>query len=135
MILVDTSAWIEYLRGTGSDVHRRLAELIGSPVIVTTTEPVDMELLAGARDNEQEKAMRRVLAASINLSFDPVIDFDGAAAVYRECRRSGVTPRNLIDCAIAYVAIRHDAAVLAQDIDFARIAGVVPLELDPATPR
>jgi hypothetical protein len=38
MILADTSAWVEYDRATGSDVHRRVAELIASegPLAVTS---------------------------------------------------------------------------------------------------
>ena len=48
MILVDTSAWVEYLRATGSPVHLRLRRLIADEDDLATTEVVIMELLAGA---------------------------------------------------------------------------------------
>ncbi|MFN8233487.1 MAG: PIN domain-containing protein, partial [Actinomycetota bacterium] len=52
MILADTSAWIEYLRGTGSRTHRALRRAIDSGDVVIT-EPVVMEVLAGARSAGQ----------------------------------------------------------------------------------
>ena len=44
-------------------------------------------------------------------------------------RVAGVTPRNLVDCLIANVALRNDAELLAADRDFEQIASVVPLRL------
>lgn len=62
--------------------------------------------------------------------FDPVIDFDGAATIYRSCRQVGVTPGGLVDCMIASVALRHGASLLVQDADLRRVAEVIGLELD-----
>lgn len=135
MILVDTSAWVEYDRATGSPVHLRLRELLTSEALIATTDPVNMELLAGARSNMHEGQLRRMLRYFLVLTFEAGVDFEAAARVYRLCRREGITPRSLIDCMIASVAMRHRAAVLAQDTDFARIAEVVALDLDPATRR
>ena len=133
MILVDTSAWVEFDRATGSPTDDRLTALIrdGGPIAVT--EPVVMELVAGARSDEREADLRRLTSRFSLLRVDPVADFDGAAAIYRACRRAGVTPRCMIDCLVANVAIRHDAQLLAADADMARIAGVMGLRLDPAS--
>jgi predicted nucleic acid-binding protein len=49
MILADTSAWVEDDRATGSAVDRRLTQLISADGPVAVTEPVIMEVLAGAR--------------------------------------------------------------------------------------
>ena len=54
MILADTSAWVEYDRATGSVVHRRVAELIAGDGLLSVTEPVIMEVLAGARSDQRE---------------------------------------------------------------------------------
>jgi predicted nucleic acid-binding protein len=54
--------------------------------------------------------------------------------IYRTCRRAGVTPRGLIDCMIAAVAMRNNAELLAYDGDFVKLATIVSLRLDPATP-
>jgi predicted nucleic acid-binding protein len=134
VILVDTSAWVEYDRATGSAVDRRLTELIQSDGPVAVTEPVVMEVLAGARTDAGERQLRRLLAAFPLLRFDPVADFEGAARVYRRCRSHGVTPRGLIDCMVAAVALRHEAAVLARDRDLEAVGTVVGLALDRAAP-
>jgi predicted nucleic acid-binding protein len=60
-------------------------------------------------------------------------DFHGAAHIYRRCRREGVTPRGLIDCMIASVALRTEAVLLAHDADLNRVAKVVDLEMDGAS--
>lgn len=134
MILADTSAWVEYDRGTGSRVHRRLRELIASEGPVAVTEPVVMEALAGARDDEQERDLRRLLLRFELLAFDTPTDFDAAVRIYRLCRRVGVTPRGLIDCMVAAVTMRTGASLLAADADFARMRSFVALDLDHATP-
>jgi predicted nucleic acid-binding protein len=134
VILVDTSAWAEFDRATGSAVDRRLTELIESDGPVAVTEPVVMEVLAGARTAGAEQQLRRLLAAFRLLRFDLVADFEGAARVYRRCRAQGVTPRGLIDCMIAAVALRHEAAVLARDRDLEAVAAVVGLAFDRTTP-
>lgn len=131
MILVDTSAWVEYDRATGSQVDVRLTDLIRASGPVAVTEPVIMEVAAGARDDNRERDLRRLLDRFELLRFDATIDFFGAMKIYRACRRGGITPRGLIDCMIAAVAVRNDAAVLARDGDYGQIATVVALRLDP----
>ncbi|MGH8992770.1 MAG: type II toxin-antitoxin system VapC family toxin [Acidimicrobiia bacterium] len=135
MILVDTSVWVEYDRATGSPVDHRLTELITDDGPVAVTEPVIMEVVAGARTGEREGDLRRLLLGFRLLAFDPAADFDGAARIYRKCRRAGVTPRGLVDCMIASVANRHDATLLAHDVDLARVAQVVGVGLDQASTR
>ncbi len=133
MILADTSAWVEYDRATGSLPHRRLKELIETAGPVAVTEPVIVEVLAGARDDRREADLRRLLRGFHQLSFDPVADFDGAARIYRRCRAAGITPRGLLDCMIATVAWREQASLLTFDADLCRIADVIGIELDPAS--
>lgn len=135
MILADTSAWIEYDRATGSGVDRRITELIAAEGPLAVTEPVMMEVLAGARTGERENALRRLLLRFELLRFDPVSDFDAAVRIDRQCRRAGVTPRGLLDCMIAAVAWRHGASVLSYDVDLDRVAGVIGLKLDDASLR
>ena len=130
MILADSSAWVEYDRATGSPVHRRLKELISRGDDLAVTEPVIMELVAGARDDEGEVRLRRLLRRVELLRFDPAIDFDGASRIYRRCRQVGITPRGIVDCMIASVALRHEASLLAQDADMERLAAVVGIRLD-----
>jgi predicted nucleic acid-binding protein len=133
VILADTSAWVEFDRATGSPVDRRLSELIAADGPIAVTEPVVMEVLAGARSDRRERDLRRLLQRFPLLGLEPAGDFDAAARLYRTCRRAGVTPRGLIDCLIAAVAWRTGAALLAQDADLVRVAQVVGLDLDDAS--
>ena len=133
MILADTSAWVEYDRATGSTVDQRLTEPIRVEGPLAVTEPVLMEVLAGARDDHRERALRRLLLRFDLLAFDTAADFDAAARIYRRCRRAGVTPRGMVDCLIASVARRHEAKILSQDADLSRVARVVGIELDQAS--
>ena len=135
MILADTSAWVEYDRATRSPVDRRLTRLIRHGDSVVVTEPVMMEVLAGARDDAREQDLRRLLLRFDWVPFDPVVDFDAAVRIYRVCRAAGVTPRGMVDCMIAAVASRSGATVLAHDVDLARVAQVFDLPLDRASLR
>ena len=133
MILADTSAWVEYDRATGSPVDERLSELIETDGPVAITEPVVMEVLAGARDDEREAQLRGLLLRFELLTFDAVVDFDGAMRIYRCCRAAGITPRGLLDCMIASVAWREEATLLSHDADMDRVAGVMGIAVDPAS--
>lgn len=133
MILVDTSAWVEYDRGTESSVHRRLRKLVVSDIpAVVVTEPVIAEVCIGARTDARERDLRRLLGRFRLLPFDAPHDFDAAVRIYRTCRQAGVTPRGLVDCMVAAVAMRHDVALLAHDRHLTRIAEVMDLRLDTA---
>jgi predicted nucleic acid-binding protein len=135
VILADTSAWVEYDRASNSAVDRRLADLIQRDGPVAVTQPVVMEVLAGARDDRREADLRRLLLRFELLGFDAVADFDGAVRIYRSCRAAGVTPRGMVDCLIASVAWRRGATLLAHDADMDRVARVIGIELDEASLR
>lgn len=119
MILVDTSAWVEFLRDTGSPVCQEVDRLLGAEI--ATCDVVLMEVLAGARDEHHLTQLRGLLGRTVSMNVLP-LDYDHAAALYRGCRRSGETVRKLVDCLIAAVAIREGAEVLHADADFAVLA-------------
>ena len=119
MILIDTSAWIEFLRDTGSPVCLLVDELLSEEIAVC--DAVRMEVLAGARDEFHLMDLRRLLARAVMLPTGPT-DYEDAAALYRRCRRQGETVRKLIDCLIASIAMSAGASVLHQDADFGVLA-------------
>lgn len=135
MILADSSAWVEYDRATCSRVDQRLTTLITSGNELAVTEPVVMEVVAGARSEAREADLRRLLARFALLRFEAVTDFEAAARIYRRCRRAGITPRGMVDCMIAAVAWRYNAALLTWDADMARLSGVIGFPLDDASRR
>ena len=99
MILVDTSAWTEYLRGTGSGAHFRLRELLAADAVLGTTDVVHMELLAGSRTETDDLQLRRMLAAMDHVPVDPV-DWETAARLHRTCERNGESVYSLTDCLV-----------------------------------
>ena len=119
MILVDTSAWIEFLRGTDSSVCDAVDRLLDDDL--ATCDAIWMELLAGARDETQLAQLRGLLARTTKLSTSPA-DYELASALYRTCRLRGETVRRLIDCLIAAVAVRADIEILHADRDFEVLA-------------
>jgi predicted nucleic acid-binding protein len=124
-LLVDTSVWVEYLRGTGSPAARELARVLREqPDDVALTEPIAMELLVGARPDTLPRL--ELLVAGLNvLSVDPSLDFVTAAAAFRAARSGGETVRSLVDCLIAAVAVRHGAELLHRDADFEALGRVL----------
>ena len=69
MVLIDASAWMEFLRDTGSTVCGRVDELLDAGIAVC--DAIRMEVLAGARDELHLQALRRLLARATVLPTDP----------------------------------------------------------------
>lgn len=126
MNLVDSSVWIDYLRGTpgrATDFVRTSFRDDDPPAI---TEPVAMELLAGASPGELSK-IERLTDGLANLPIVPELDYRDAAAIYRAVRTYGQTVRRLNDCLIAAVAIRHDGVLVHKDADFEVMASAISM--------
>lgn len=127
MTLIDTSAWVEFLRDTGSRACVRVDKLLAGDV--ATCHSIRMEVFAGARDEQHLLALRRLLARAVILPTRPA-DFEMAGALYRQCRRRGETVRKLMDCLIAAHALREHLPVLHADADFEVLARHAGLRLD-----
>jgi predicted nucleic acid-binding protein len=110
-----------------------MVQLIAQEGPLSVTEPVAMEVLAGARSEQRELDLRRLLLRFTLLHFDAASDFDSAARMHRRCRAVGFTPRGMVDCMIAAVAWRLGASLLAQDSDLQRLGQIVGIELDRAS--
>ena len=65
LILVDTSAWVEFLRDTGSATCDLVDELLAGEIAIC--DAVLMEVLAGARDESHLRSLRRLLARAVML--------------------------------------------------------------------
>ena len=126
MILIDTSAWIEFLRDTGSATCNRVEALLENEIAIC--DAVRMEVLAGARDERHLHHLRRLLARA-TIFPTGAMHYDDAAALYRLCRREGETVRKLIDCLIGAVAIRANAPILHNDADFDVLARHTDLKI------
>jgi predicted nucleic acid-binding protein len=129
VIVVDTSAWVELLRATGSPVHHRLRDALREREELCMTEVVLAEILAGARDARQTEELRSTLLGFHLLPLNGLDAFERAAALYRACRSAGETLRGITDCLVAVPAIEAGAPVLHADRDFLKLARHTPLEV------
>ena len=130
MPLIDTSAWIEYLRKTGSETNIEMRNVLTRRHHIC--DAVTMEILSGARDDINAKDLKRLLSRATVIETKP-IDYHNAATIYRACRQVGLTVRTQIDCLIAAIAIRTNTPLLHQDSDFTAISQITKLKLHTAS--
>jgi hypothetical protein len=118
MKLVDTSAWVEFLRARGDpQAKRTIASLLQDDLIAYTC-PIRFELLSGARPQE-EADLRQALDFSHHILFE-ADDWRQAAFLERKLRATGLTvPRN--DLFVATVAIRTGLSLVCRDAHFTAI--------------
>ncbi len=123
--LLDTNAWIDYLKNPASAVRARLTER--RPEDIATCSIVRAELLHGARKygapQRRLAIVRETLAPYRSLPFD-----DAAAEHYAEVRREleqrgeGIGAHDLM---IAAICVTHKVTlVTANTGEFRRIAGL-----------
>lgn len=117
-MIVDTSVWVDFFIGSGSSADQWLAERIAAELPIVVPEVVLMELLIGTTDEDRAAQRRRAIGHFDIEALAPVRDAEDAAAIHRQCRRSGKTVRNLIDCQIAAMALRLGMTVAHRDRDF-----------------
>ena len=117
MILVDSSVWIDYFRGTANPESDRLDALLGREP-VAAGDLILTEVLQGFA-SERDFNRARKLFASL-----PILHLGGtdiaieAARNYRVLRAKGVTPRKTVDTVIATRCIADGIALLYSDRDF-----------------
>jgi predicted nucleic acid-binding protein len=127
MILVDSSAWVDYFNGTASSEADFLDTVLG-------TEPIAIgdlilaEVLQGFRSNSDYETAKALL---LNLTCFDLLGADmaiKAADNYRTLRRRGITVRKTVDCIIATFCIERNFPLLYTDRDFdpfARSLGLI----------
>lgn len=118
MLIVDSSVWIDFFAGRELPHVQRLGEALLSDEEIGVPDVVRLEILSGVRKDVTLRKITSNLNALHRVAARDD-DWDAAAALYRTCRRNGVTIRSVVDCLIARLAIRDDATLLAHDRDFA----------------
>lgn len=131
MILIDSSAWIEFFRGTG-----RCADAVDSALALNEAVlcgPVITELRRGLRAAERRKVLP--LLEGCELLEQPDDLWVAAGDLGNVLAAKGVTAKTF-DLLIATYALSYRVAILARDRDFQhmRKAGI-PLMLELATSR
>ena len=126
MLLIDTSVWIDWLRGADTDAVRFVQEREAHEELALT-QMIYLEVLQGVSSEFQFAATRRVLGAQTLLQpLNALETFEAAAQLYRRVRQKGLTIRKSNDCLIAALALEHEAMLVHNDRDFLALAQAVP---------
>lgn len=129
VIVVETSVWIDRIRGRDTAATERVHALLADQVMIAVTDVVYAELLAGTRDEVQATALEAALRDIPVLRLRTLEDFRLAAHCRRATAAAGMTVRSLSDCLIAAACISHDVPLLHGDRDFDHIAACTPLKV------
>lgn len=117
MILVDSSVWIDYFKGTITAQTELLDKLLGQRPLAIG-DLILTEVLQGFEDQRDFNDARRLLTSLM------VVELGGqeiaiqAAKNFRALRRRGVTVRKAIDTVIATRCIESGYDLLHSDRDF-----------------
>ena len=122
MILVDTSVWIDVLRDRQGDVVESFRKKTYGEILVLSRF-TQLELLQGAKSGDEWNLLEKYLSTQFYLEATEKT-WSGAARIFFELRRKGITVRSSIDCCIAQVALENGALLLHKDADFDRIASI-----------
>ena len=122
MKLVDTSAWIEFLRHRGDPSAKEVVAALLEDGLTAYTCPIRFELLSGVRP-EEEADLQQALDFSRHIPF-AAEDWRQAALLERLLRAKGLkVPRN--DLFVATVAIRAGLPLVCRDAHFTAINKVL----------
>jgi predicted nucleic acid-binding protein len=124
--VVDTSAWVDFLRGNRA-AGERVGRLLSAGAVVVSG-PIQAEVLSGAKTSAEYERLRRLFEALIRVT-DPPGVWDRVGEYRFALARSGFQAE-IVDLAVAVTALSAGYRLLTRDRDFARIRTVVPIELD-----
>ena len=117
MIVVDSSVWIDFLKGRNSQQVQRLFALFGNEEIILG----DLMLCEILQGLESERAASEVETLLRNFEIVPMAG-EAIAVVaarnYRSLRRRGITIRKTIDLLIGAWCIENGRPLLHNDGDF-----------------
>jgi predicted nucleic acid-binding protein len=116
-VLVDTSAWVDFLNGFSSPAADAVADLLQGDEEICTCGIVVAEVFQGLRRDRERRAIQRSFEDLLFLEPSGIAVYLRAAALYRSLRKQGVTVRSTVDCIIAAVAEDADCALVARDRD------------------
>jgi predicted nucleic acid-binding protein len=133
MILVDTSVWIDFLRGENSAERRMLHDLIEDEKDIAITGIILTEILQGIKQDKPFRATRDYLLEFPFYEPGSSATYVKAAWIHGECRKKGKTIRSTVDCIIAAICLENDLAVLHKDRDYDIIQECVGLKVLKAT--
>jgi len=128
-ILIDTSAWIDFLNGVSSPERRAVADLLSGSNDLCTCGVIVAEVFQGLRKDKGRARLAELFRDLTFLEPEGIDLYFRAAELYRNLRKRGKTIRSTIDCLIMVLAEEHGCSVLARDRDMDTIlaSGLLPV--------
>jgi predicted nucleic acid-binding protein len=117
VILVDSSVWIDYFRGTVTPQSERLEALLGSELLAIG-DLILAEVLQGFASDRDFNQAKELLTALHVISLGGQDIAIQAARNYRKLRSIGISVRKTIDTVIATRCIENQYTLLHSDRDF-----------------
>lgn len=128
MIIVDTTVWVDYLRGT-RNAETDWLEIQADRRRLAITDLILCEVLQGVR-SEQEFGLVRTELQTLEVFESGGEEVAIAAARnFRIMREKGKTVRKTIDCLIATFCITRGHALLHRDRDFDAFERILGLDV------
>jgi predicted nucleic acid-binding protein len=131
LILIDASAFIEFLNRTGSRADTLIEQLLRNNDEVALADITLTEVLQGIRNDREYRDVKASLLTFPILSLKNAESYVSAAELHRKCRKKGLTIRSTVDLLIAQIALEHRAFLLHNDRDFDAITQVCDLKIQP----
>ena len=129
MIIVDTSVWIDFLKGVNSPQRHTLHKLIEEEEDISITEIILTEILQGIKEEREFRAIKNYLLELPIHKPKGIETYVNAANIYRDCRKKGKTVRKTVDCVIAAICIENRLPLLHKDNDFTNIESCTVLKV------
>jgi predicted nucleic acid-binding protein len=129
VILVDTSVWVDFLRGEDSSQRRMLHRLIEDEADISITEIIFTEILQGIKNDREFQVIKDYLLEFPVHGPRGIETYLHAVRIYRDCRKKGKTVRRTVDCIIAAICIENDLTLLHKDSDFGLIQTCTELQV------
>lgn len=118
MPVVDTSVWIDFLRGTDSPERRMLHALIEKDEEIALTGIVFTEILQGIKEDRDFQVTKNYLSVFPLIEPTGLNTYAEASRIFRQCRSKDKTVRSTIDCIIAAICLENNLSVLHKDRDY-----------------
>ncbi len=132
-VLIDTSAWVDFLNGHPSRESEALASLVEGEEELCTCGVIVAEVFQGLRRDKFREELERLFRELLFVEPAGIDTYLRAAGIYRHLRSRGITVRSTVDCLIAALAEENACQVLARDRDLTAIisSGLVKARLWP----
>jgi predicted nucleic acid-binding protein len=128
MVIVDTSAWIEYFRNGESLVVEKVDRCLDQD-LVAIGDLVYCEVMQGIRSKRDRESVSRLLQTLVRYEMVGFYIAERSAENYRLLRSRGLTVRKTIDVIIGTFCAEKGLQLVHHDRDFTLMAPHIGLDI------